>query len=67
MPSNNRIIRSRDVWIDETERYQKPADDEDLSVQEIDEIHRIQDLIDIMDLYEYIWIEDIEGPSNVEI
>ena len=48
IPTTNRIIRSRDVRIDESKRYQSPETPEHLIISQTqkDRIQQIQDLLD---------------------
>jgi len=68
IPATDRVVRTRDVRIDETERYQPPQQEAiQISAQELDEMNRIQDLIDILHTNEFDWIEDLEAipPTNL--
>lgn len=62
MPTTNRVIRTRDVKIDESTRYEPPSPTSPpIAVQELEDMNRIQDLIDLLQTNEYDWIEDLEA------
>ena len=65
-PITNRVIRTRDVKVDETQRYRPDTNPRDISVQEMEEIRRIQDIVDIFLDDEVDWIEDAEALANVQ-
>lgn len=65
-PITNRVIRTRDVKIDETQRYQPNQNTQDLSVQEMEDVRRIQDIVDIFLNDEVDWIEDTEALANLQ-
>ena len=65
-PITNRVIRTRDVKVDETQRYRPDTNPRDISVQEMEEIRRIQDIVDIFLEDEVDWIEDAEALANVQ-
>src|SRR5579871_1963199 len=69
MPTTNRILRTRDVKIDETVRYKSPQqpDEMEISQQETNEMNRIQDLADIHNTNEFDWIEDLESIPSAPI
>lgn len=65
IPATDRVVRTRDVKIDETQRYKPPTSEEpELSIQEKEEMNRIQDLVDILHTSEFDWIEDLEAISQ---
>ena len=72
MPMTNRVIRSRDVRIDETVRYKPPTTATHLLVSEAEKerLQRIQDLLDVLHKDSSEWIECFDevldaGPSPV--
>jgi hypothetical protein len=65
-PITNRVIRTRDVKVDETQRYRPDTNPRNVSVQEMEEIRRIQDIVDIFLGDEVDWIEDAEALANVQ-
>lgn len=65
-PITNRVIRTRDVKVDETQRYRPDTNLRDVSVQEMEEIRRIQDIVDIFLNDEVDWIEDVEALANIQ-
>lgn len=68
IPATNRVLRTRDVRIDETARYKPPQPEAtEITVQEKDEMNRIQDLVDIMQTNEFDWIEDLEAIPSVPV
>ena len=64
-PITNRVIRARDVKIDETQRYTPDPNPEDTSRQDMENIQRIQDIVDIPLDDEIDWIEDAEALAGV--
>ena len=67
MPSTNRVIRSRDVKIDEASRYQPPAVREHLQVAEHEarRLQRVQDLLDTLHA-DRDWLEMLDEDKGVE-
>jgi len=66
IPATDRVVRTRDVKIDETQRYKPQLEAPEVSANEKAEINRIQDLIDILHTSEFDWIEDLEAiPSTM--
>lgn len=66
MPTTNRVLRSRDVRIDESVRYQPPTKPEYLFVSEPEKerLQRIQDLLDILHSTSSEWIECFDEDPN---
>jgi hypothetical protein len=61
IPATDRVVRTRDVKIDESKRYEPPIPASiKLSAQEKEEMKKIQDLVDILHTTDHDWIEDLE-------
>jgi len=65
-PITNRVIRARDVKIDESQRYKPDPDPENVPRQDMENIRRIQDIVDIPLDDEIDWIEDAEALAGVQ-
>jgi hypothetical protein len=61
IPATDRVVRTRDVKIDESKRYEPPTPASiKLSAREKEEMNKIQDLVDILHTTDHDWIEDLE-------
>jgi len=67
IPATDRVVRTRDVKIDENVRYRPQPEEAEISIQEREQMNRIQDIADILHTSEFDWIDDLEATPSTPL